>query len=196
MSNIELAHPRLPSGLPWVDTKRIEAAIHELLLAIGEDPERSGLKDTPARVARYWQEFIEYDAGSMTTFHSQDVADEMVVVSGMRVYSMCEHHLLPFYTDVSVGYMAQHRILGLSKFARIAHKHAHKLQLQEQLVKQIADEVIEVTESQDVAVIGTGEHSCMISRGIKTPGRMTSSSIRGRFKDVAMRQEFLALIQR
>lgn len=180
----------------YVDVERAQDAIRELLLAIGEDPDRAGLKDTPKRVAHYWREFIEYQPGTMTTFDSEEITDEMVVVSGMKVYSMCEHHLLPFWTDVSVGYMAQRSILGLSKFARIAHKHAHKLQLQEQLIKQIADEVVEITGTSDVAVIGTGEHSCMISRGIKTPGRMTSSSIRGRFADPAMRQEFLTLTQR
>lgn len=122
---------------------------------------------------------------------------QMVVVSGMRVWSLCEHHLLPFWADVSIGYIADGRVLGLSKFARIAHKFAHRLQLQEQLVLQIADEIEAVTGTRNVAVIATGEHLCMTMRGVKTPAMMHSSVMRGVFRtDADARAEFLALTKR
>lgn len=172
-----------------------------LLLAIGEDPTRAGLVDTPARFARQWAEFVDFDPGRTTTaFAVKGGCDEMVVVSGMRLYSICEHHLLPFWCDVSVGYIPATKdgvtvqVLGLSKFARIAHKHARRLQIQETLVNGIAQELLAVTGSLDVAVIGRGEHSCMSTRGIKTRAVMTTSVVRGRFKDDAQtRSEFLSL---
>jgi GTP cyclohydrolase I len=165
-----------------------------LLHAIGEDPDRPGLLDTPRRFADMWREFIEYRPGSIDTTFESVATDQLVVVSGMRVWSLCEHHLLPFWCDVSVGYLTGPQVLGLSKFARIAHQVAHRLQLQEQLSQQVADALIEATGTDDVAVLATGEHLCMTMRGIKTPARMTSSVMRGRFREsVALRDEFLKL---
>jgi GTP cyclohydrolase I len=121
--------------------------------------------------------------------------DQMVCVSGMRVWSYCEHHLLPFYCDVAIGYITADKVLGLSKFARIAHQFAHQLQLQERLGLQIADEVGRITGSEDVAVVLKGHHLCMESRGIQTPGTMTSSVMRGAFRNLfETRMEFLRMI--
>ena len=114
---------------------------------------------------------------------------------GIRVYSLCEHHLLPFWCDISIGYVARDHVLGLSKFARVAQKFAHKLQVQERLVHEIADEIQKLVLTDDVAVYATGEHLCMLMRGIKSSGRMTTSVMRGVFlKDPLARSEFLKII--
>lgn len=166
----------------------------ELLLAIGEDPDREGLRETPRRWAESWREFIEYDAGQTETTFTAVTADQLVCVSGMRVSSLCEHHLLPFSCDVSIGYLTREKVLGLSKFARIAHQCAHRLQLQEQLGHQIADEISRITETEDVAVVLRGRHFCMEARGIQTAGIMTSLVLRGAFRERdERRMEFLRL---
>jgi GTP cyclohydrolase IA len=166
----------------------------ELLLAIGENPERDGLKETPRRFADWWRAFIEYDAGMLDTTFESVTTDQIVVVSGMRVWSLCEHHLLPFWCDVSVGYLTDTKVLGLSKFARIANKYAHRLQIQERLSHQIADELQALTGTESVAVLVSGEHLCMTMRGIKTPARMTSRVMRGVFlSSHSARMEFLQL---
>lgn len=168
----------------------------ELLQAIGEDPERDGLKDTPRRFADWWEEFICYHPGSLDTCFESVTTDQMVTVSDMRVWSLCEHHLLPFWCDVSIGYIAGEQVLGLSKFARIAHKYAHTLQLQERLCHQIADEVTQIVGTEDVAVLASGQHLCMAMRGIRTPGTMTSSVMRGVFRSSSeARMEFLTLVK-
>src|SRR6266436_10347958 len=165
-----------------VDYPRLLALGHELLLAIGEDPEREGLQETPRRWADAWREFIEYDPGTTETTFSSMASEQLVCVSGIRVASLCEHHLLPFWCDVSIGYIPDEKVLGLSKFARIAQQFAHRLQLQERLGEQITDEISRVTGTQNVAVVLKGEHYCMAARGIRMPGRMTSSVMRGVFR--------------
>jgi GTP cyclohydrolase IA len=176
--------------------ERIKNLARELLEAIGEDPDREGLRETPRRFADWWREFLEYDPGTTDTTFEATHTGSLVAVTGMRVYSLCEHHLLPFWCDVSIAYFPTRQVLGLSKFARIAHKYAHRLQLQERLCNQIADEVQEVTGSPDVAVVCRGEHSCMTMRGIKTAGMMTSMSMRGVFEaEDSKRMEFLRLIE-
>jgi GTP cyclohydrolase I len=176
-----------------VDRARIAELTTELLKAIGEDPTRSGLVDTPRRVADFWGAFIDYDAGRTDTAFETTGTDQMVVVSGLRVWSLCEHHLLPFWCDVSIGYIARDKVLGLSKFARIAKARAHGLQIQEGLVEQIAADVRAKTGTDDVAVVASGEHLCMTMRGAETPHRMISSSIHGLFKTAETRAEFMSL---
>lgn len=192
----------LNSGLPLPPAphsprrERLEALCRELLIELGEDPARPGLLDTPRRWASWWLEFIQYDAGSIDTTFETNTYDQLVLVKDMRVWSLCEHHLHPFWCDVSVAYVADGQVLGLSKFARIAHRAAHKLQLQEQLTSEIADAIEEVTGSDDIAVLGRGEHLCMTMRGIKTPAIMTSSVMRGRFQsDATLRAELFALLR-
>lgn len=180
-----------------MNLEKVQYLTRELLVEIGEDPDREGLRDTPKRVARWWQEFIKHDPGNIRTGFRSIETDQMVIVSNMTVYSLCEHHLLPFWCDISVGYIADGgTVLGLSKFARIAHKHAHKLQIQERLVQQIADDISEMANTDSVAVYAKGKHYCMLMRGAKTDGIMHSSIMRGLFKnDANCRAEFLNLIK-
>jgi len=180
-----------------VDYARLLALGHELLVAIGEDPGREGLRETPRRWADSWREFMEYDPGTTKTTFSSVTDDQMVCVSGIRVASLCEHHLMPFWCDVSIGYISNDKVLGLSKFARIAHQFAHRLQLQERLGLQIAEEISRITGTEDVAVVLKGEHLCITARGIRTPGMMTSSVMHGAFRNgYETRMEFLRLIER
>jgi GTP cyclohydrolase I len=179
-----------------VDYPRLLELGRELLLAIGEDPDREGLRETPRRWAAAWREFMEYDPGTTETTFASMASDQLVCVSGIRVASLCEHHLLPFWCDVSIGYIPNAKVLGLSKFARIAQQFAHRLQLQERLGEQIADEISRITGTQDVAVVLKGEHYCMATRGIRMPGRMTSSVMRGVFRTESQtRMEFLRMIE-
>jgi GTP cyclohydrolase I len=179
-----------------VDYPKLLELGRELLVALGEDPDREGLQDTPRRWADWWREFIEYDPGKTETTFSAVSTDQVVCVSGMRVFSLCEHHLLPMWCDVSIGYIPAGKVLGLSKFARIAHQFAHRLQIQERLGQQIADEIGRITGSTDVAVVLKGEHLCMSARGIRTPGVMTSSIMLGTFRsDHDLRMEFMQMIQ-
>ena len=171
-----------PKRVPkTVDYDKIQQLGRELLVALGEDPDREGLQDTPRRWASWWREFIEYQPGNTDTSFESVTTGQMVVVSGIRIYSLCEHHLLPFWCDVSIAYIAKDRVLGLSKFARIAHRIAHKLQLQERISNGIADEVQRVTGSSDVAVLVSGVHMCMVMRGIKSGGLVSSLVTRGAF---------------
>lgn len=177
-----------------IDVERLKTLGRELLIALGEDPDRDGLMDTPRRWAAWWKEFVEYDPGTMETAFDVITAEQMIVVSGMRVWSICEHHLLPMWCDVSIGYVAHEKVLGLSKFARIAHESAHKLQIQERLNSEIADKTIGLTGSPDVAVLASGVHMCMVMRGIKTEGVMSSLVTRGAFTNKPdLRADFLRL---
>ena len=178
-----------------IDHDKVKSLTRELLIALGDDPDRPGLKDTPRRIANFWREFIEYEPGKLDTTFASVKHNQMVCVTGMRVWAMCEHHLLPFWCDVSIAYIADDKVLGLSKFARIAHKHAHKLTLQEQLVSDISEEVRGILGTDNVAVHAKGEHLCMTMRGIKTPHRMISSALDGEFLKTTSRLEFFQLIQ-
>jgi len=190
---VEVVNPDPQVHRGVVDHDRLLWLGRETLIALGEDPDRPGLVGTPRRWANMWREFIAYDPGKTETAFESVEVDQMVVVSGMRVWSMCEHHLLPFWADISIAYIAGEKVLGLSKFARIAHQFAHQLQIQERMVQQIADEVCRLTGSADVAVLARGQHLCMIMRGIKTDGLMTTSVMRGLFRETDARAEFLSL---
>lgn len=185
-----------------VDLPRIEHAVREILVAIGEDPEREGLLDTPKRVARMYQEiFAGLHANieeQFRVFHEKD-HDEMILVGDIPFYSMCEHHLLPFIGHAHVVYIpSEGRILGLSKIARIVDIMSRKPQVQERLTSQIADTIVRAVDPMGVAVILEAEHLCMTMRGIKKPGSMTvTSALRGLCKsDARSRAEAMALINR
>lgn len=175
---------------------RLEVLCAELLDIIDPEPEREGLDGTPHRWAKWWLEFAERghseDGNLDTTFVSARV-DEMIVASGIEVWSLCEHHLLPFRVSLSVGYITNERVLGLSKIPRICHRFASRLQIQERLVADIRSAIVERVGTEDVAVVGTGEHLCATMRGIRTPTRFTTSALGGVFRKTEVRDEFLRL---
>ena len=182
-------------GLPRkIDHSKVKSLVADLLEALGEDPSREGLKETPRRIANFWRDFIDYEAGKLDTTFSAVKHNQMVAVTGMRVWSMCEHHMLPFWCDVSIAYIADDKVLGLSKFARIAHKNAHALSLQEKLVADISDDLKKFLDTDNVAVVAKGEHLCMTMRGIRTPHRMISSALDGQFLQPETRAEFFNLV--
>ncbi|MEV0680145.1 GTP cyclohydrolase I [Actinosynnema sp. NPDC050436] len=199
--HLDDAHPALPITEPELGYRDngskqgrdpLEALAETLLAEIGEDPGREGLRGTPARYARWWREFVDYDPGKIETTFESVTSDQLIQVSDIRVWSLCEHHLLPFWCDVSIAYVARNRIVGLSKFARIAHDHAHRLQVQERLTSGIADSVSAVSGSPDVAVFASGEHLCMTIRGVRTAAKMATSVLRGVFQtDPGMRTRLI-----
>ena len=182
------------------DAQRIERVIRELLLAIGQDPDREGLVDTPKRVA---QMYIEIAGGSReqavdvlgTQFDEEH--QEMVVVRDVPFYSLCEHHLLPFFGTAHVGYLPRGRVVGLSKIVRAIDILARQPQVQERLTSQVADAVMTALDPEGVAVVMRAEHLCMSMRGIRKPGTsVVTSATRGEFRTgLATRGEFLSLLQ-
>lgn len=188
---------------PEFDQERAEAAVRELLLAVGEDPERQGLKDTPARVARAYREmfaglYADPDAVLDTTFDEEH--DELVLVTKIPMYSTCEHHLVAFHGMAHVGYIPgkDGRVTGLSKLARVVDLYAKRPQVQERLTGQIADAVVRKLKPRGVIVVIEAEHLCMAMRGVRKAGSVTvTSAVRGQFKtDDASRSEALGLILR
>ncbi|MBP2404294.1 GTP cyclohydrolase I FolE [Streptomyces syringium] len=182
------------------DEKRAENAVRELLIAVGEDPDREGLRETPARVARAYKEIFaglwqEPEDVLTTTF---DIGhDEMVLVRDIEVYSTCEHHLVPFHGVAHVGYIpaTSGKITGLSKLARLVDVYARRPQVQERLTTQIADSLMEILEPRGVVVVIECEHMCMSMRGIRKPGAKTlTSAVRGQLRDPATRAEAMSLI--
>jgi GTP cyclohydrolase I len=189
--------------IPEFDQARAEAAVRELLLAVGEDPERQGLKDTPARVARAYREmfaglYTDPDTVLETTFDEEH--DELVLVTKIPMYSTCEHHLVAFHGMAHVGYIPgkDGRVTGLSKLARVVDLYAKRPQVQERLTAQIADAVVRKLKPRGVIVVIEAEHLCMAMRGVRKAGSITvTSAVRGQFKtDDASRSEALGLILR
>ena len=185
-----------------MDLPRIARAVREILEAIGEDPDREGLQETPERVAKMYGEIfagLHMDVRDSIRIFNEKDHDEMILVGDIPFYSMCEHHLLPFIGRAHVVYIPQDgRILGLSKIARIVDVMSRKPQLQERLTSQIADTMVEAVHPLGVAVVVEAEHLCMTMRGIRKPGALTvTSSLRGLCKkDARSRAEALALINR
>ena len=186
---------------PEIDRPRIEAAVREILAAIGEDPARDGLHDTPARVARMYAEIFAGlhdtpDRHLKTTFEADH--DEMVMVRDIPIYSACEHHLIPFIGKTHIAYIPNEngRITGLSKLARLADVYARRPQVQERLTVQIADALERVLEPKGVLVVVQAEHLCMSMRGVRKPGTTTvTSAVRGLFRtNTATRYEAMRLI--
>ncbi|SOJ57708.1 GTP cyclohydrolase 1 [Mycobacterium simulans] len=182
---------------------RAEAAIRELLLAIGEDPDRDGLRDTPARVARAYREIfagLYTDPSTVLSTMFDEDHNELVIVKEIPLYSTCEHHLVSFHGVAHVGYIpnADGRVTGLSKIARLVDLYAKRPQVQERLTSQIADALVERLEPRGVIVVVEAEHLCMAMRGVRKPGAITTTSaVRGQFKtDAASRAEALDLILR
>jgi GTP cyclohydrolase I len=180
-----------------------EALISQMLARIGEDPERDGLKRTPLRVAKamdfltsgYQEDLATVVNGAL--FEEETGSDEMVIVRDIEFYSMCEHHMLPFYGKAHIGYIPNGRIIGLSKLARITDLFARRLQVQERLTNQIADAMMEVLQPKGVAVLTEASHFCMMMRGVQKQGSFTiATSMRGVLKeDKKLRKEFMGLVK-
>lgn len=191
--------PGSPARGP-VDHARIEAAVRELLIAVGEDPDRDGLLDTPARVARSYAEIfsgLSQDPGTVlgTTFDVDH--DEMILVKDIEMFSVCEHHLVPFHGVAHVAYIpgADGRITGLSKIARLVDVFAKRPQVQERLTTQVADALVNELGARGVLVVVEAEHLCMSMRGVRKPGsRTVTSAVRGVMRDGATRAEAMSLI--
>ncbi len=192
-------HPGAGSP-PGYDHARAERAVRELLLAVGEDPDRDGLRDTPARVARSYAETfagLHQDPRAVLSTTFDLGHEEMVLVKDIEVYSTCEHHLVPFHGVAHVGYIPgpDGRITGLSKIARLVDLYARRPQVQERLTSQVADALVEVLEPGGVLVVIECEHLCMSMRGVRKPGsRTVTSAVRGQMRDVATRAEAMSLI--
>ena len=148
-----------------MNEKLIKKAIYDLLKAIGEDPEREGLKDTPQRVAKMYSEILTYPEFKCTTF--EDKYDDLVIVKNIEFCSMCEHHLLPFYGIAHIAYIPNNKIIGISKIARTVEKHSRKLQVQERMTEDILNELKEKLNTNNIAIYIEAKHMCMISRGVK-----------------------------
>jgi GTP cyclohydrolase I len=183
-----------------IDEERVAAAVREILAAIGEDPQRPDLVHTPERIARMYQELfagIHFDPRQILREILEESHDEMVIVRDIPFFSLCEHHLLPFYGVAHVGYFPSGRVVGISKLARVVEAFARRPQVQERLTTQVADCIQECLRPGGVAVVMEAEHLCMTMRGVKKPGsRVITSAVRGAFRRRAVtRAEFLSLVQ-
>lgn len=180
--------------------EQIEHHIKELLKLIGEDVEREGLLETPARVTRMYEEIFggySVDPREVLGVTFDEQHEELVIVKDITYYSQCEHHMAPFFGKVHIGYIPSGKIAGLSKFARLVEAVTRRLQVQERITTQIADIMVEVLKPHGVIVMVEGEHLCMCARGVKKPGSKTvTTATRGVYKDdPALRAEFMSLLK-
>nr|MCW2729052.1 folE [Aeromicrobium sp.] len=183
-----------------VDRPRAEAAIRELLFAVGEDPDREGLRDTPKRVAKSYEELLaglDQDPADVLTAVFEVGHDELVLVKDIEMWSMCEHHLVPFFGKAHVGYIPSEggTVTGLSKLARLVDVYARRPQVQERLTTQIAEALVEQLKPRGAIVVIEAEHLCMAMRGVRKGGAKTvTSAVRGQLRDPATRAEAMGLI--
>lgn len=200
LANLLSPRSRQPGERPLVRPTECEAkaAVRTLIAWAGDDPEREGLRDTPARVVRSYAElFLGYDEDPRLhlarTFEEVGGYDDLVVLTGIRVVSVCEHHMLPVIGVAHVGYLPRNRVVGISKLARVVHGYARRLQIQEKLTADIADAIQDVLDPLGVGVIIEAEHSCMTLRGVNNAGaRLSTSRMLGSFRDdPRQRDEFL-----
>jgi len=199
--NVQSPKPAPQTALKKPSRQEAEAAVRTLLRWGGEDPEREGLIDTPARVVRSYEEFFrgyaEDPAAILArTFEEIEGYDEMVVLRDIRIESHCEHHMVPIIGRAHVGYLPNTRVVGISKLARVVDAYAHRFQIQEKLTAQIANTINDVLQPRGVAVVIEASHQCMSTRGVHKPGSsMVTSRMLGAFRDDAStRREFLAMI--
>ncbi|WP_457641095.1 GTP cyclohydrolase I FolE [Persephonella sp.] len=179
-----------------IDKEKLKQSVRLFLEAIGENPDREGLKDTPDRIVRLWEEFKSHENFNMTVFEDIGNYDEMVVVKDIQFYSLCEHHLLPFFGKAHIAYIPNEKVCGLSKLVRVVNKFAYRPQVQERLTAQIAEFLEKKLNPKGVAVILEAEHLCMSMRGVKNPSSYTvTSKLTGVFlENEKTRNEFLNLI--
>lgn len=177
-----------------MDRKKVEKAVHDLLVAIGENPNRPGLKNTPHRVAKMYEETLSSPNPTYTTFNDEKY-DDVVLLKNIEFSSTCEHHLMPFFGVAHVAYVPNGKIAGISKLARVVEKYAKRLQVQERMTQQILDDLVENLETKDVVVYIKAAHTCMIARGVK---KMSSETITmkssGAFTNDDKRRDFHYLI--
>jgi GTP cyclohydrolase IA len=192
--------PVVSSAVTTIDTGRIEKAVREIIDALGEDPLREGLVETPARVARFYEEVfggIHLDPGEVIdAFFGEEHYQEIVMVREIPFYSMCEHHFVPFHGEAHVAYMPKGRVTGLSKLARLVEGFARRPQMQERLTAQVADCLDDRLDPLGVLVVVEAEHLCMSMRGVKKPGaRTVTSAVRGIMEsNPATRSEAMSLL--
>lgn len=199
MSKIRKAPPTKQKTPAEFRLETIEQAVRQILVAVGENPDREGLKNTPKRVARMYAELLSgltQDASDHLQVGFSEQYDEMVVLRDIPFNSMCEHHLLPFMGKAHVAYLPRGKVIGVSKLARVVDVFAHRPQVQERLTSQIADLLMEKLDAQGVGVVLEANHTCMTVRGVKKPGAMmVTSAMRGLFKsNLATRTEALNLM--
>jgi len=195
-------HPRAAAieKPPAIDHDRIAAAVREILLAVGEDPDREGLRETPERIARMYEEMfagLHKDPASVLKRTFVEKYDEMVLVKDIAFDSMCEHHLLPFFGKAHIAYIPNGKIVGLSKIPRVVEIVARRPQVQERMTEELADLVMNELDAQGVAVVLEASHTCMSIRGVRKPDSIcTTSAMRGTFRqNLPTRSEFLSLIR-
>jgi GTP cyclohydrolase I len=195
-------HPRAAAieKPPAIDHDRIAAAVREILLAVGEDPDREGLRETPLRIARMYEEMfagLHKDPASVLKRTFVEKYDEMVLVKDIAFDSMCEHHLLPFFGKAHIAYIPNGKIVGLSKIPRVVEIVARRPQVQERMTEELADLVMNELDAQGVAVVLEASHTCMSIRGVRKPDSIcTTSAMRGTFRqNLPTRSEFLSLIR-
>jgi len=197
----KISEPDPVANAKKADLPRIERAVREILIAIGEDPDRTGLLETPGRVARMYAELFSGLYSNPRHHLSrvfEETYDELVLVRDISFNSMCEHHLLPFMGVAHIGYLPSGKVAGLSKLARIVEEISHRPQVQERMTHQIADLMVEELSAKGVVVVLEATHTCMTIRGVRKPGSLTvTSSVRGLFKtNVSSRAEVMSLINR
>ena len=183
-----------------IDQDKIKRAVHDILVAIGEDPSREGIRETPRRIAEMYAEVfrgMKEDPREVLSVGFEEGHNEMVILKDIPFYSICEHHLLPFYGMAHIGYIPKGRVVGASKLGRVVEILAKRPQLQERLTTQIADTIVEALQPQGVAVVIEAEHMWMTMSGVKQPGsNIVTSAMRGSFRTRAVtRTEFLSLIK-
>ena len=193
------APPDIATGSAGVDLARIERAVREILAAVGEDPDREGLLETPGRVARMYAELfsgLHQDPRNHLQKFFTEKYDEVVLVRDISFHSMCEHHLLPFMGKAHIGYMPDGRVAGLSKLARVVEVVSHRPQVQERMTEEIADLLLEQLNAKGVAVVVEATHSCMTIRGVRKPGSLcVTSAMKGIFRsNLSSRSEIMQLI--
>ncbi|MBR0196745.1 MAG: GTP cyclohydrolase I FolE [Kiritimatiellae bacterium] len=192
---------KVASSVKVPDEKKIASLIHELLLELGEDPSREGLKKTPERVAKslafLTRGYRQNIKAVVNNAHFASGTNHMVILKDIELYSMCEHHMLPFYGKCAIGYISKGKVLGVSKLARIVDMFSRRLQIQERMTEEIANAIMEETGAMGVGVVINAKHLCMMMRGVeKQNSEMTTSAVLGTFRtDAKVREEFLSLIK-
>ncbi len=178
-----------------MDEERVKKLVRELIIEIGEDPTREGLKDTPQRIAQMYQEIFDgYESDSELSVQFSEDSDT-VVARDIQFYSMCEHHMLPFYGKIHIAYSPNGRVFGISKLVRLVEKYSKRLQIQERLTKNIADELF-AQGVKGVVVVADAEHLCMRMRGVRNDATLTSSAYRGIFENKEEKESIMAMIRK